>query len=76
MYTDPALEYGKSFVARPPPGSPHGVALLGTEKEGYTPVYRHWRAGEGELMKTVDPKVRHSKQPFIFGLPILPVVPL
>lgn len=66
MYTDPALEYGKTFVSQPPAGSPHGVALAGTQKEGYTPVYRHWRAGEGELMKTIDPKVGSSDILFCF----------
>ncbi|KAG0634663.1 hypothetical protein HOY80DRAFT_894542 [Tuber brumale] len=58
MYTDPVLEYGKTFLPLPPPGSPHAVPVPGSEKEGHTPVFRHWRVDpKGELMKSLDPKI-------------------
>jgi len=65
MYTDPALEYGKTLVPLPPPGSPHAVRVAGSEQEGHTPAFRHWRADpRGELMRTLDPRV--SPLGFVF----------
>ncbi|CAZ84956.1 unnamed protein product [Tuber melanosporum] len=58
MYTDPVLEYGKTFLPLPPPGSPHAVSVPGSEEEGHTPAFRHWRADpKGELMRSLDPKI-------------------
>ena len=58
MYTDPALEHGTTFAHLPPPGSPHAVPIAGSEQEGHTPAFRHWRADpKGELMRSLDPKV-------------------
>ncbi|PWW74817.1 acetyl-CoA synthetase-like protein [Tuber magnatum] len=58
MYTDPALEYGKTFLPLPPPGSPQAVPVAGSEKEGHTPAFRNWRADpKGELMRSLDPRI-------------------
>jgi long-chain acyl-CoA synthetase len=58
MYNDPCLEKARNSIEKPPPGVPQGVIIPGSEKDGRTGVYRHWRAAEGELLKTLDPEVR------------------
>lgn len=57
MYNDPCLEKARNSIEKPPPGVPQGVIIPGSEKDGRTGVYRHWRAAEGELLKTIDPEV-------------------
>ncbi|KAI0137349.1 AMP-binding enzyme [Xylariales sp. AK1849] len=42
----------------PPPGSPYAVPLPGSETEGRSAVYRHWRFKEGPLLETYAPEVR------------------
>ncbi|SPO03818.1 related to long-chain-fatty-acid CoA ligase FAA2 [Cephalotrichum gorgonifer] len=44
--------------ALPPPGKPHGVPLPGTEKEGRTAIYRHWKLRDTPLVTTHDPSVQ------------------
>lgn len=52
----------KAWLAKtavpPPPGSPYAVPLPGTEREGRSAVYRHWRFTDGPLLDTYDPAVR------------------
>lgn len=45
---------------RPPPpaGAPYSVPLSGTEEPDRTPIYRHWRFVDRELLETLDPKVK------------------
>lgn len=50
----------KEIAAPPPVGSPYSVALPGSEQEGRSKVYRHWRFQDG-LLKTLDPKVRYAQ---------------
>ena len=50
------LERAKEFYAPPPVGSPYSVPLPGSELEGRTQVYRHWRF-QVDLMKTLDANV-------------------
>jgi long-chain acyl-CoA synthetase len=56
---DPILAAAAKLPELPPPGVPHGVALPGSQKPGYTAVYRHYQNAARELPKTVDPAVRH-----------------
>lgn len=49
-----ALEFAK----QPPKGKTGSVAIPGSEKTGRTKVYRHWKIGSGELLKSLDPEVR------------------
>lgn len=42
----------------PPPGSPYAVPVPGTESEGRSPTYRHWRFKDGPLLDKYDPAVR------------------
>lgn len=53
----------------PPKGKPYSVPIPGTQKDGRSPVYRAWNTQE-ELVKTLDPKVRHNIL-FFFSLPFL-----
>jgi len=47
------------LLATPPPaGSPYGVPVPGSEVEGRSAVYRHWRFKDGPLLETFDPEVR------------------
>ncbi|CRK22379.1 hypothetical protein BN1708_013414, partial [Verticillium longisporum] len=34
----------KKLSVPPPPGSPYGLPIPGSEKEGRSAIYRHWRA--------------------------------
>ncbi|KAL2066568.1 hypothetical protein VTL71DRAFT_2639 [Oculimacula yallundae] len=40
----------------PPPGTPYSLPIPGSEKEGRTAIYRHWRFAEGELLASLDPQ--------------------
>lgn len=42
----------------PPKGKPYSVPVPGTKKDGRSPIYRAWNTPD-ELVKTLDPKVRH-----------------
>lgn len=48
----------------PPLGSPYSVPLSGTEEQDRSPIYRHWRFKERELLETLDPKARYSSSTF------------
>lgn len=47
----------KELTVPPPPGAPYSIALPGSEKEGRSKVYRHWRF-QHALLETLDPQVR------------------
>jgi long-chain acyl-CoA synthetase len=55
---DPALATAAKFALPVAPGIPHGVALPGSQKPGYTAVYRNYKVGSKPLPTTVDPKVK------------------
>ncbi|KAK6845153.1 AMP-binding enzyme [Apiospora arundinis] len=42
----------------PPAGTPYSVPIPGSEVEGRSAVYRHWRFKDGPLLETFDPEVR------------------
>lgn len=42
----------------PPPGSPHGVPITGSETSGRSAIYRHWAYRDKPLITTLDPDVR------------------
>ena len=56
MSTD-FLRFALEIAAPPPPGSPYSVPLPGTEEPDRSPIYRHWRFKDKELLETIDPKV-------------------
>jgi long-chain acyl-CoA synthetase len=61
--TTTAVDSAKKLTPPPPPGSPYSVALPGSQKEGRSAVYRHWRQVDG-LLKTLDPEVKTSHDVF------------
>ncbi|ORY64048.1 AMP-binding enzyme [Pseudomassariella vexata] len=50
--------YIDQLATPPPPGSPYAVPIPGTESEGRTPIYRHWRFKDGPLLETYVPEIR------------------
>lgn len=48
----------EEITTPPPPGAPYAVPLPGTEREGRTAVYRHWRFTDKPLLQTFDPAIR------------------
>ncbi|KAE8449721.1 hypothetical protein EG329_007496 [Mollisiaceae sp. DMI_Dod_QoI] len=54
----------KALRVPPPPGSPYSLPIPGSEKEGRTAVYRHWRFIDSPLLATLDPKVLTAHDAF------------
>lgn len=48
----------------PPVGSPYSVPLPGSEKEGRSAVYRHWRFRDQPLLKSLDASVTTAHEAF------------
>nr|POF11488.1 long chain acyl-coa synthetase 7, peroxisomal [Quercus suber] len=49
-----ATDEAAKIVVPPPPGAPYSVPVPGSEKQGRSAVYRHWRQKDGPL-ETLDP---------------------
>ncbi|KJF60544.1 AMP-binding enzyme [Coccidioides immitis RS] len=63
--SDPPFKTRAIEFAKPgPKGTPDSVPIPGSEQPGRSQVYRHWKIGNGELMKTLDPKVRTGHDMF------------
>lgn len=54
----PYKSFVEPFFQPPPKGTPESVAVAGSEQPGRSKVYRHWKIGDGELLRTIDPNVR------------------
>ncbi|KAI1447449.1 acetyl-CoA synthetase-like protein [Annulohypoxylon stygium] len=52
------LAYIKELSKPPPPGSAYAVPVPGTEREGRTPVYRHFKYVDKPLLETYNPELR------------------
>ncbi|KAL0940627.1 long-chain-fatty-acid-ligase faa2 [Colletotrichum truncatum] len=50
--------YIQELSTPPPPGSPYAVPVPGSEKEGRSAIYRHWRFRDGPLLSTFDPAIQ------------------
>ncbi|KAI1632615.1 AMP-binding enzyme [Biscogniauxia mediterranea] len=47
------------YISTPPPGnSPYAVPIPGTQREGRTHIYRHWRFQDRPLLDTYSPEIR------------------
>ena len=57
-------EYAAAIRAPPPPGSRYSLPIPGSQREGRTAVYRHWRFVDGPLLQTLDPKVQTAHDMF------------
>ncbi|KAI5286145.1 hypothetical protein KEM54_000030 [Ascosphaera aggregata] len=64
---NPLAEAANEFFGAPKNGQPESYAIPGSEKEGRSPVYRHWKIREGPLLETLDPKVRTAHEMFESG---------
>ncbi|EEP79235.1 conserved hypothetical protein [Uncinocarpus reesii 1704] len=63
--SEPPFKAMATEFAKPAPkGTPISVSIPGSEQPGRTAVYRHWKIGNGELMKTLDPQVRTAHDMF------------
>ncbi|PGG95127.1 hypothetical protein AJ79_10241 [Helicocarpus griseus UAMH5409] len=60
----PMVTAGLAYAITPNKGQPESVAIPGSEKPGRSKVYRHWKIGSGELLKTLDPQVRTAHDIF------------
>ncbi|KAF2084733.1 acetyl-CoA synthetase-like protein [Saccharata proteae CBS 121410] len=58
-----AVQRAAEFQTGPPPGQPHSVPVPGSQKEGRSAVYRHWRFRD-ELLRTLDPSCRTMHDAF------------
>lgn len=54
----------REISAPPPPGSPYGLPIPGTEREGRSAIYRHWRFRDQPLITTFDPAVQTTHDLF------------
>lgn len=48
--------FTKLLQTPPPPGTPYAGPIPGTETEGRSAIYRHWRFINQPLLETFDPK--------------------
>jgi long-chain acyl-CoA synthetase len=64
----PVPQDAKAYVAllqQPPPvGAPYSLPIPGSELEGRSAIYRHWRFVDGPLGNTVDPNVTTAHEMF------------
>ncbi|KAH6885926.1 hypothetical protein B0T10DRAFT_491981 [Thelonectria olida] len=60
---DPAA-YFKRLSTLPPPGSPYGLPVPGSERTNRTAVYRHWAVRDEPLLTTFDPQVQTTHDLF------------
>ena len=60
-----SLAIRRANELRPPPkqGEPYNIPIPGSQKEGRSFVYRHWRFGDG-LLESLDPSVRTTHDAF------------
>lgn len=60
--SEPALQAAAAqYSQKPPKGTPESVPVPNSELPGRSKVYRHWKVGNKELPKTLDPKVSHTQ---------------
>lgn len=59
MSPNPDVEAQIKLLKTPPPaGSPYAVPIPNTERDGRSPIYRHWRFQDKPLLETYDPAIR------------------
>jgi long-chain acyl-CoA synthetase len=62
--TDPQLVRAAELHAPPPKGQPYSVALPGTQKEGRTAIYRHFRFADQPLLASLVPNITTPHEAF------------
>ncbi|WPH04243.1 acetyl-CoA synthetase-like protein [Acrodontium crateriforme] len=59
-----ALDEAQKLIPGPPSGSPYSVPVPGSEKEGRSAVYRHWRRKDAGPVRTLDPSIQSMHDAF------------
>ncbi|KAF2024577.1 acetyl-CoA synthetase-like protein [Setomelanomma holmii] len=62
--SDPQLDRAKELHDPPPKGQPYSVALAGTQKEGRSAIYRHWRFTDKPLLASLIPEISTPHEAF------------
>ncbi|KIW30055.1 uncharacterized protein PV07_05832 [Cladophialophora immunda] len=70
LYVQKADEYYQP----PPKGQPYSVTVLGSEKPGRSPVYRHHKSRDG-VLETLDPSVTTAHEMFEYAAQRFPHAP-
>jgi long-chain acyl-CoA synthetase len=55
---------GAELAAVPPKGQPYSVPIPGSQVEGKSAVYRHWRFADQPLLETLDPAITTAHEAF------------
>lgn len=61
---DLQLQRAHECAVPPPKGQPYGVPLPGSQVQGRSAVYRHWRFADKPLLDTLDPAIRTAHDGF------------
>lgn len=61
---DGGAAFFAAYKPPPPPGAPYSVPLPGSQKEGRSAVYRHWRFADKELPDSCDPQALTAHSSF------------
>jgi long-chain acyl-CoA synthetase len=56
--TDPQLQRAAELHDPPPKGQPYSVPLAGSQREGRSAVYRHWKFTDKPLLESLVPEIR------------------
>lgn len=62
--TDPQLDIAKDLHNPPPKGKPFSVPLPGSQAEGRSAVYRHWRFANKPMLETLVPEISTPHEAF------------
>ncbi len=59
-----ATQEAEKIIPAPPIGAPYSLPVVGSEKKGRTPVYRHWRRQQEGPLYTLDPEIKTAHEIF------------
>lgn len=62
--TDAQIERANDLHTPPPKGKPYSVPLPGTEIEGRSAIYRHWRFADKPVLDKLVPEVPFFSFPY------------
>ncbi|KAF2271899.1 acetyl-CoA synthetase-like protein [Westerdykella ornata] len=61
---DIQLQRANELAVPPPKGKPYSVPIPGSQVEGRSAIYRHWRFRDRPLLETLDPKITTGHEAF------------
>ncbi|KAF2711177.1 long-chain-fatty-acid-CoA ligase/ protein binding protein [Pleomassaria siparia CBS 279.74] len=61
---DLQLQRAEELKELPPKGSPYSLPIPGSQSEGKSAIYRHWRFVDGPLLETLDPAITTAHEAF------------